>query len=64
MKRPLTALLSVPTPQTTNINKNEMTISMAKDWTSDPTGTVPKNAFGVTSNMSANVPLARSDPHS
>lgn len=59
----LTALESVATPEMTNINKKEMMISIAKDCAFEPEGTVPKNALGVTSNMTHNVPLANSDPN-
>lgn len=48
----------------TNIKRKEMIISKTKDWPLDPTGTVPKYAFGVTSRSTAIVPLAMVDPNS
>lgn len=60
----LTALLSVETPEMTNIKRKVMMISRTKDWTLDPTGTVPKKASGVISNIRSNVQLARRDPAS
>lgn len=57
-----TALSSVDTPEMTNIKRKEMMISRTSDCPSEPAGTVPKNASGVTSSARASVPLARIDP--
>lgn len=36
--------------------------SMTKDWTSEPTGRVPKESLGFTSNKKYKVPLATIEP--
>lgn len=59
----LTALLSVATPEITNIKRKEAMISMIKDRISDPTGKVPKYAVWGTSKRRHSVPLARMDPN-
>ena len=60
----LTALLSVETPEMTNMSRKEMIISRTKDCMSDPTGFVPKksDAFGLSNSYKAK--LASMDPHS
>lgn len=58
----LTALLSVATPQITNIKRKEMIISIMRAWKLDPTGAVPKKDFLSTGKRAHNVALARVDP--
>lgn len=58
----LTALLSVATPQITNIKRKEMMISITRDCTLDPVGTVPKKSSLCTVKIPHNVALARIDP--
>lgn len=50
------------TADTTNIKRNDVSISKTRDWILDPAGTVPKKDFSSTSKRRYNVPLARTDP--
>ena len=58
----LTALLSVATPETTNMRLKEMMNSMTSDCTSEPAGTVPKKCSLAFPNSSRSVRLAAVAP--
>lgn len=59
----LTALLSVATPEMTNINRNDAMNSMTRDCRWDPVGVVPKKDSLSTSSIITNVPLAKTAPN-
>jgi hypothetical protein len=52
----------VETADTTNIKRNDVSISNTRDCILDPAGVVPKKDSSSTSNKRYNVPLARTDP--
>lgn len=60
--RKFTALLSVATPDMTNIRKNVITNSITKDCPLDPDGNVPENCSCLPVNNSLRVPAASVDP--
>lgn len=59
----LTALLSVATPEMTNINRNDAMNSITRDCRWDPVGVVPKKDSLSTSSIITNVPLAKTAPN-
>ena len=58
----ITALLSVATPQTTNMRKNAIMNSTTKACESEPEGTVPTKWLCLPVNNSLSVPFARVAP--